>query len=307
MGGSARAGLPCRRGGLTQGGASRFVPYPFDILTTQGALIYGCLLRMLFKPKHAVTQLIPKAPREAFVIAVHVRTSDEAFNQDCSGFVAGKEIVNFAQEIKLATASFDTGPVVYYRLEQDNPCSREALASILARDCATSTCHIAPRITAASHDVANSPSQLASWFAVSTSDAFVVSPMFTMLTQDRIYARFGWIPPEAWPVFYRVRGFVDHAILRLSSWSTMAALRSGTPEIRVLCAKKPPPAWAEYRARYDELVKLAPPYVCHSNRSSKVGITHTYGNEAFSHINAHFQDSSTHTTNPIFWGVGNFE
>lgn len=317
MNGSSGAGLPCHRRHRALDASNRDRTSTDSVLSglvTQPSLVYGCLLRFLMKPKQRVTRLIPRAPPGFYVIAIHVRTSDTAFGQSCSKFASNQELVDLAREIQVAAASFNTGPKIYYRLEQDDPCSWATLAELVVQKCPVETCSVAPRIATPSHDVAKSPQQLAAWFAMSAADAFIVSPMFAVLSQNRSYAKYGWIPPEAWSQYYRLRGFVDHAILRLSSWSLFAALRSGVNEFRVLCAKAPPSEWETLRRAHVGLVEKAPKYICYSNRPSKVTLTHgqyakatTHSRAVYlSHVNAHFLTMHTNPNDPITWGVGTF-
>lgn len=261
------------------------------------AQLYGRILAQFVNAKDEVLKLIPQKLKPQVV--VHLRSSDAAFDASaCTPDVetTADEVVQVARERGFSEVEF--------RIEQDSPCGRDELeAALLTKYPGAS---IAPPIARPSHDVQNSASQLAAWFAMAQADLFIVSPMYAMVSQNQSYAKYGYIPPERFSKLVGIPGFADHALLRLSSWSMMAALKAGADTFYVLCHKAPPVAWEELRRKND--LRAAPNYTCDARRPSKLTLSsQTRRHNQPTHVNAHFVHWNTTPTTIIIWSLGNFE
>lgn len=250
-------------------------------------LVYGCLLHF-FRPLPAITQRIPLIDPKRTIVAVHVRAGDKRFEaRNCETTTEFED--ELAREI-VAIARTLPGDITF-RVESDDACVRDAVVRAIVGD----GFDVAPPISRPSHNVKDSADQLASWFALAHSDAFLVSPMYhpregVLLWYDK---------------YFPVRGFTDHGLLRLSSWSVMAALRAGTDRFHVLCAKPKPNGMDALLQRHHlKAAALVRPYVCDSTRKSAVGLAPKMGVvHALPSENAHYQDPQV-TNATIWWGIG---
>lgn len=255
------------------------------------AVVYGCPLRY-FAPKDSLKRILPRRRRyRRSTVAVHLRFGDTSFSPaarlrhygPCSNLTSdmGQEIVKIAEERRRVSSSLSV------RVESDDECARRDVSEVVG-----SVYELEPTVRS-SHSV--SIDQLASWFALSQSDLFVVSPMYH--PRERI------LPYH--DRYFKRRGFTDHGLLRLSSWSIMAALRSGTDRFHVLCSKPKPPGMDDLIARHPESAEIAPAYVCDSTRESAVSLApKPKKGPAVTSENAHYQAPGTPSTEVIWWGIG---
>lgn len=281
-----------------------------DHFLTRADLVYGCPLR-LFKPQTAVTRLMQPIPMSAVAVSVHLRSQDASFNidpRDCPDPKAYEE--NLAAEVlHIVKSKFGDGVPIRFQLESDNECVRRSMVAYISRH-APDHFTIAPRKMGATHNIKDSVEQQAAWFSFADADLFIVSPMHVVVPG---YEDLGGLSPQALIGHHRRRGIKDHGLLRLSSWSLMAAIRAGSSvQLHVLCTKPPPPKWDVALQRFPNLWSQPPlPYVCDSTMHSAIAITTSTasGPPAVGppHVNAHFLDPETAGDTPVPWGVGTFK
>lgn len=260
-----------------------------DALLGAAAEVYGCALRRFVRPTKALAARIPVPPRPHMTdVGIHVRSGDASFSGKC-------RVEDHAETAREAAAVVATHPDPFVRIESDNLCARKAMAAALSsRAVLASYTYARP-----THWIA--PGQLAAWFGLSRSQHFIVSPTYKNI--DAGYAESAHVPEGDFEKYAtRFRGFWDHGLLRLSSWSVMAALRAGgSTSIHVLCHKPPRHGWKKLQVETSH--SLAPAYACSSRAA--LALTSELPNVAPS-TNAHFADPHANATQAQWWGVANF-
>lgn len=280
----------------------------YDAFFKQPHVVYGCVLS-LFNPSDAVRAMIPTIPGVDKVIGVHVRSGDSSFDEDGSNCV-NEYSWSQANEI-MSVRDTIQDERVGYRIESDSACVREFLAHHVASQRPNDI--VARAIAPPAHDILSSGlgPQLAAWFALSTASMFVVSPMYTPMSQDPQYDKYAHCPPRFFSILANSGlGFADHSLLRLSSWSVMAALKAGTYTVHVLCSKAPPPGWDTLKHDYPISVDKVPKYTCDTSIPSSLALANSPEKGA-KPVNVHFIDpkhlnSTKDGSRQLIWGIGNF-
>lgn len=274
---------------------------------TMPNIVYGCVLT-LFKPNKEIENMIPSLDEADTVIGVHVRSGDDSFSENVTHCVNEH---NIQQARELMRVRRRIPGKVGFRIESDSACIRGFLANYISR--ASPTDIIAPLLAPPQHDIieAGLGKQLAAWFALATTDLFVVSPMYAVISHDPEFEKYGHCPPQFFEILVKQDpGFADHSMLRLSSWSVMAALKAGTQRIHVLCAKAPPPGWDRLKHDFPYVEDDVPEYTCDTVIPSNVALV-TDPERGFRHVNVHFMrpeeyESTKAGLHRLVWGIGNF-
>lgn len=279
----------------------------FDRFLIEPNLVYGCAMS-LFRPSRQIAGLIPPLNGVEAVIGVHVRSGDTSFAEGSTG--CATEYIK-QQAVEIMSVRDTVNGKVGYRIESDSACVRAFLADYVSR--ARSDDVVAPLLAPPQHDILEQglSKQLAAWFALSTVDIFLVSPMYAPMSHDPRYDKYGHCPPRLFhDAARRSLGFADHGYLRLSSWSVMAALRAGTTRIHVICSKAPPNGWDLLHSEHPVESKLIPRYVCDTTIPSTFAIVTDF-RRGYSHVNVHFikpdrLEATRQGTRRLIWGIGNF-
>lgn len=281
----------------------------YDEFLTRSHVVYGCILNY-FQPTDLVTDAIPQLDVDV-VIGVHSRSGDDTFRengkQDCATEVNRRQV----SEIITVRDTIEPGKTVGYRIESDSACVREFLAEHVAKERPGDV--VAPAIAKPAHNIiaTGAGKQLASWFALSTVDIFIVSPMYGELSPDPTFDKYAHCPPQFYKILApRKPGFADHGYLRLSSWSIMAALRAGTTRMHVICAKAPPNGWEKLSRLVPIPRDQIPDYACDTTIPSVISLV-TDPTRGYVHVNAHFLfvdelSDAKSGKRKMVWGVGNF-
>lgn len=249
-------------------------------LTAQRALfeahlVYGCPLRY-FRPRPAVQSLMAPVvdAKTGLVIAVHARFGDSHFAA-CADVAEFDTMANQVVDV----ADLYVASNVTFMIESDDACAQRVIADRVLG--AYPSARIAKPFAHASHGV--DPAQLATWFALGLADVLIVS---TIQHPAKIAALY----PDT-------LGVADHGLVRLSGWSTMAALRSHIDRFHVLCAGLP--AQIPDNARPH-------PYYCRSTLKSNVAAAKL--GRGFANVNVQYlpDAKSEPPDGVLWWGMGEF-
>lgn len=287
----------------------------FEAFLTRSHVVYGCVLQKIFHPDpmHVVSS-IPAMREASPVIGVHLRSSDAKFDQTkCPP--PSPDLQGQAREIVEFRDTLGTHRRVGYRIESDDVCARSYVADFVSERRPDDV--VAQPIAPPAHDIlqADIGKQLAAWFALSAADVFVVSPMYAAMSREPKYNQYAHCPPKFFATLAKTSpGFADHSLLRLSSWSVMAALRAGADRVHVLCNKAPPSGWDKLRALDPAVLDDVPPYACDVTIPSTIALmsdAHLGPKARFKYVNVHFLRPSRLTDAAqqpalLNWGIGNF-